>query len=99
MDPRCHMPDGKVDRRPFPNHAGRKRGEPMTVSALETRPLPPQRREDRGLPWIGHLLAYQRDPIGLYRRHWEHYGPVAPSRMLGKDTVMLLGPDACGEAL
>ncbi|MCU7727823.1 cytochrome P450 [Actinoplanes sp. KI2] len=66
---------------------------------METRPLPVQRREDRGLPWIGQLLAYQRDPIGLYRRHWEHYGPVAPSRMLGKDTAMLLGPDACGEAL
>src|SRR3954453_1789685 len=71
----------------------------MTVSALAQKPLPAQRREDRGLPWIGQLLAYQRDPIGLYRRHWEHYGPVAPSHMLGKDTVMLLGPDACGEAL
>jgi len=71
----------------------------MTAETLHVRPLPRLRREDRGLPWIGQFLAYQRDPIRLYRRHWEHYGPVAPSYMLGKNTVMLLGPDACGEAL
>ena len=71
----------------------------MTAETLHVRPLPRLRREDRGLPWIGQLLAYQRDPIGLYRRQWEHYGPVAPSYLLGKNTVMLLGPDACGEAL
>jgi len=71
----------------------------MTAETQHVRPLPRLRREDRGLPWIGHLLAYQRDPIRLYRRQWEHYGPVAPSYLLGKNTVMLLGPDACGEAL
>ncbi len=71
----------------------------MTAEARQLRQLPDLRREDRGLPWIGQILDYQRDPIGLYRRHWEHYGPVAPAYTLGKTTVMLLGPDACGEAL
>jgi cytochrome P450 len=71
----------------------------MTAEALQPRQLPTLRREDRGLPWIGQILDYQRDPLALYRRHWEHYGPVAPSYTLGKNTVMLLGPDACGEAL
>ncbi|MEU4690837.1 cytochrome P450 [Actinoplanes sp. NPDC023714] len=64
-----------------------------------TRRVAPLRREDRGLPWIGAFFDYQRDPVRLYRRHWEHYGPVAPAYMLGRNTVMLLGPDACGEAL
>src|SRR3954462_5966621 len=67
--------------------------------AVGPRPLPHLRREDRGLPWIGNIFDYQRDPVGLYRRHWERYGPGAPSYLLGKTTVMRLGPDACGEAL
>src|SRR3954471_17226979 len=71
----------------------------MMAETLHVRPLPDLRRDDRGVPWIGQIFAYQRDPIGLYRRHWERYGPVAPSYMLGKRTAMLLGPDACGEAL
>ncbi|MEU7870417.1 cytochrome P450 [Dactylosporangium sp. NPDC049140] len=70
--------------------------EPPTAGP---RPLAELRREDRGLPWLGQIFDYQRDPIRLYRRHWEHYGPVAPSYLLGQDTVLLLGPDACGEAL
>ncbi|WP_433832674.1 cytochrome P450 [Actinoplanes sp. CA-015351] len=71
----------------------------MAADARVPEQIAPLRPEDRGLPWIGLLLEYQKDPIGLYRRHWEHYGPVAPAYMLGKNTVMLLGPDACGEAL
>ncbi|MEU8242463.1 cytochrome P450 [Actinoplanes missouriensis] len=57
------------------------------------------RRADRGLPWVGGFFDYQRDPVRLYRRHYNNYGPVAPSYMLGRTSVMLLGPDACGEAL
>ncbi|MEV6304480.1 cytochrome P450 [Actinoplanes sp. NPDC051861] len=71
----------------------------MTAETREPLRLPDLRRDDRGLPWIGNIFNYQRDPVGFYRRHWEHYGAVAPSYMLGKRTVMLLGPDACGEAL
>src|SRR5689334_13539818 len=66
---------------------------------MTVQTLPVLRREDRGLPWFGDIFAYQRDPLKLYRRQWEHYGPVAPSYLLGQRTVLLLGPDACGEAL
>lgn len=71
----------------------------MTAGTLDPRPIPALRRDDRGLPYIGQLLEYAKDPVGLYRRHWERYGPVAPFRTVGRTGVMLLGPDACGEAL
>jgi cytochrome P450 len=64
------------------------------------RPIPALHREDRGLPFIGQILEYAKDPVGLYRSHWERYGPVAPFRTVGRSSAaMLLGPDACGEAL
>ncbi|GAA3454987.1 cytochrome P450 [Dactylosporangium matsuzakiense] len=65
----------------------------------ELLPLPDLRRADRGLPWLGQVFEHQRDPLPLYRRHWERYGPVAPTYLLGNRAVMLLGPDACGAAL
>ena len=71
----------------------------MTAETLEPRPIPALRRDDRGLPYIGQVLEYAKDPVGLYRRHWERYGPVAPFRTVGGNAAMLLGPDACGEAL
>ncbi|MEU4423538.1 cytochrome P450 [Actinoplanes sp. NPDC024001] len=63
------------------------------------RELPELHPGDRGLPWIGNTINYRKDPVGFYRRHWERYGPVAPSYNVGRTTVMLIGPDACGEAL
>jgi cytochrome P450 len=64
------------------------------------KPIPALHREDRGLPFIGQILEYAKDPVGLYRSHWERYGPVAPFRTVGRTSAaMLLGPDACGEAL
>jgi len=64
------------------------------------KPIPALHREDRGLPFIGQILEYAKDPVGLYRSHWERYGPVAPFRTVGRTAAaMLLGPDACGEAL
>jgi cytochrome P450 len=65
----------------------------------QTRPMPALHRDDRGLPFVGEVLEYAKDPVGLYRRHWEHYGPVGPFRTIGKTAALLLGPDACGEAL
>jgi cytochrome P450 len=72
----------------------------MTAEELNAvRSLPRPRRDDRGLPYVGQVLAYARDPMTLFQRHWEHYGAVAPFRTLGRTAVLLLGPDACGEAL
>jgi len=54
----------------------------------------------RGLPLIGRSLEYARDPVALFRKQWETYGPVSPMSLVGKDQwVMLLGPEACEVAL
>jgi cytochrome P450 len=71
----------------------------MTADALQTRPIPTQRREDRGYPVLGQVLQYAQDPLALFQREWDHYGPVAPMYSLGRTAALLLGPDACGEAL
>ena len=65
----------------------------------EPRPIPPLARGDRGIPWVGRVLEYAKDPVALFRHQWETYGPVSPFYALGQTTLMLLGPDACGEAL
>ncbi|WP_205471839.1 cytochrome P450 [Nocardioides sp. SYSU D00038] len=57
--------------------------------------LPAVRADDRGWPFFGRFFDYSRDPVALFRRQWDHYGPVAPIRMLGEERVMLLGADAC----
>jgi cytochrome P450 len=54
---------------------------------------------DRGLPVVGRFFDYARDPVALMRRQWETYGPVSPLNVIFTDAVMLLGPDACEEAL
>ncbi len=63
------------------------------------RPVPAVRRQDRGFPLVGRFLEYARDPIALMAYQWKHYGPVSPFAFLGEASVMLLGPDACEEAL
>lgn len=68
--------------------------QPATVSQLTA-----QRPEDRGLPVLGRVLEYARDPVALMRHQWDTYGPVSPFGYLGQDAVMLLGPDACETAL
>ncbi|WP_395690270.1 cytochrome P450 [Nocardioides sp.] len=65
-----------------------------------TTPVRELPRAPRGLPLIGRSLEYARDPMALFRKQWDTYGPVSPVGMVGKDPwVMLLGPDACEEAL
>lgn len=67
--------------------------------APEPRAVPRIRPRDWGLPLVGRMFAYSSDPLALMRHQWKHYGPVAPVRLPGGRTLMLLGPDACGEAL
>ncbi len=71
----------------------------MTADTLETRPIPTLLREDRGLPVIGQMLEFAKDPVALLQREWDHYGPVAPMYALGRTSALLLGADACGDAL
>jgi len=67
--------------------------------ARGARELPAVLPGDRGLPFIGRSLEYARDPMVLFRRQWDRYGPVSPMRMVNGTWVMLLGPDACEAAL
>ncbi len=71
----------------------------MSTQAAVIRELPEMARARRGLPFVGHALDYARDPVALFRRQYDAYGPVAPMQVLGERWVMLLGPDACGAAL
>lgn len=68
----------------------------MTAALREIPPLAPG---DRGLPWVGRLLDYSRDPVGFYRHQWETYGPVSPFFRAGETGVVVLGPDACEAVL
>jgi cytochrome P450 len=71
----------------------------MTVQPAPPVPVPAERPEDHGLPFLGRLFDYVKDPVALMRAQWETYGPVAPLHTVGQHAVMLLGPDACGTAL
>ncbi|MDH2413667.1 cytochrome P450 [Nocardioides sp. CER19] len=62
-------------------------------------PIPAVLPADRGLPWLGRVFEYAKDPVTLMRHQWDTYGPVAPFNATGNLGAMLLGPDACGEAL
>jgi cytochrome P450 len=71
----------------------------MTVHAIRPSEVPAVLPGDRGLPWLGRVFEYAKDPVALMRHQWDAYGPVAPFNATGNLGVMLLGPDACGEAL
>ena len=59
------------------------------------REIPPARRATRGLPVVGQVLDYVRDPVALFERQWTTYGAVSPLQLIGRDPwVLLLGPDA-----
>ena len=46
-----------------------------------------------GLPLLGHTVDFLRDTIGLLERARRECGNVAKFRVLGKDMVLLTGPD------
>lgn len=52
-----------------------------------------------GLPGVGHVLEYIRDPLALMQKHWDRYGEVSWFSMVGRRWVAVLGPDACQEVL
>ncbi len=81
-----------------PSTPGGRRTRPADGDVI-VRDLPAVRRDHRGKPVLGRALEYARDPMTLFRRQWDDYGPVAPIRMMNDTWVMLLGPDACETAL
>lgn len=47
-----------------------------------------------GVPYIGSTLAVMRDPIGMARKRYAEYGPVAWGWLLGQRMVTVHGPEA-----
>lgn len=66
------------------------------TTSLAPAPLPPRRR---GIPWIGGTFAYLSDPLRMMREQYDDFGPVSEMDFVGRRWTVLLGPDACGEAL
>jgi cytochrome P450 len=61
-----------------------------------TAPAPSRLRH---LPVLGPSLAYVADPLALMRDQHDRHGPVSEMTFVGRKWTVLLGPDACGEAL
>jgi len=47
-----------------------------------------------GLPWLGHVLAFRRDPVALVRGGRERLGEVFSLRLAGTRVTAFCGPDA-----
>src|SRR5437762_3810004 len=47
-----------------------------------------------GLPFLGHALEFQRDPVGLIRRGREQFGEIFSFLLGGKQVAVLTGPQA-----
>jgi len=62
---------------------------PATVQAA--RPTPPELRG--GLPLLGHTIDFVQDTIGLLKRARHDCGSVAKFRVVGKNMVLLTGPE------
>ena len=46
-----------------------------------------------GVPFLGHLTDFFKDPVGLLRRGYQEHGPIYSFRMGGRNLVVMLGPD------
>jgi cytochrome P450 len=63
----------------------------MPLAPVATPTTPPG---NGGLPYVGHMFSYIRDPHGFLRRRHEEFGPVSWIRAMGRRWVCLLGADA-----
>jgi sterol 14-demethylase len=64
----------------------------MTIQAYTpARELP---RLGGGLPWLGHALAFKRDPVGFLRHSRETAGDAFTFTLLGQRVAFMSGPSA-----
>ncbi len=63
----------------------------MTAPAAAPPPMPPGRS---GLPWIGETRPFLADGFGFCAERIERFGPVFRTRILGRETVVISGPEA-----
>jgi cytochrome P450 len=52
-----------------------------------------------GLPYVGFIFQYTRDPLGMFQRRHQRYGPLSWGQSFGKRFVAVLGADLHGEVL
>jgi cytochrome P450 len=50
-----------------------------------------------GLPFLGQTLSLLRDPFGFIEAGARRFGPVFRTRLLGRPTAVITGPDATGK--
>jgi cytochrome P450 len=50
-----------------------------------------------GLPLLGQTLSLLRDPFGFIEAGARRFGPVFRTRLLGRPTAVITGPDATGK--
>jgi len=63
------------------------------AAAAPATPLPPG---DAGLPLLGETLPFLRDGFGFVASRTARHGPIWQTRILGRRTAVLAGPDASG---
>ncbi len=63
------------------------------MSTAERKPIPPGRD---GLPLLGETLAFARNPFRFIDERLKTHGRIFRSRVLGRRTVVVAGPDAAG---
>ena len=61
------------------------------MSRSEPKPLPPG---ESGLPLLGQTHLLLRDGFGFVEQRARRYGPVFRTRILGRKTAVITGPDA-----
>jgi cytochrome P450 len=57
-------------------------------------PLPPGRR---GIPYLGEVTAFLKDGFGFVEQRTRRHGPVFRTKIMGRPTVVICGPDASGQ--
>jgi sterol 14-demethylase len=61
-------------------------------AVVQQKKMPPEL--EGGLPFFGHALEFQRDPVGLIRRGRERFGELFSFLLAGKQVAVLTGPRA-----
>ena len=79
------MAEPRETRRSVASHA--------SASPAPAAPLPPG---SAGLPLLGETLPFLKDGFGFVASRTARHGPVWQTRILGRRTAVLVGPDASG---
>jgi retinoid hydroxylase len=68
--------------------------EPQMSDVTSGKKLPPG---TRGLPLVGETLSFAKNPFGFIDARLAAHGKTFRTRVLGRDSVVIAGPDAAGQ--